>query len=234
MNIINQIGVIGDSILKGVVFDEIAGKYKFIKQGAVNLFSRDNKVEIKNYSKFGCTSKKALELLPGALEKCPSQAMLVELGGNDCDYNWSKVLKNPKSNHTPFVPFEEFKKNLSQIIEKILSAGKTPFVMSLPPIDADRYFNWITKGSKENTENLLKFLGNKSLIYRHQELYSRAIESVARQYNLFIVNVREVFLQIHNYTDYLCLDGIHPNEKGQAIIKQIFDSAYKEVVLRQI
>lgn len=233
MGIINQIGVLGDSILRGVVFDEISGKYKIIKKCAVELFSLDNKVETKNYSKFGCTSKKALELLPNALSKCPSQAMLVELGGNDCDYNWSEVLKNPNSKHLPLVPFEEFKKNLSEIIEKIIASGKTPFVMSLPPIDADRYFNWITKGSKEQAEKLIKFLGDKSIIYRHQELYSRAIESVARQYNLFIVNVREVFLQIHKYSDYLCLDGIHPNEKGQAIIKQIFDSTYKKVVLGQ-
>ena len=231
MNIINKIAVLGDSILKGVVFDEISGKYKMIKQGAVNLFAISNKVETNNYSKFGCTTKKALQFLPGLLNRCSSQAVLVELGGNDCDYNWQEVLKNPEVCHLPIVPVEEFKQNLSKIIEKILLAGKKPFVMNLPPIDAERYFNWITRNSQEQAKNLIKFLGNKSLIYRHQELYSRVIENIARKYNLFIVNVRDVFLQIHNYTDYLCLDGIHPNEKGQAVIREIFDNTYKNFVL---
>ncbi len=226
---INKIGVLGDSILKGVVLDEISGKYKLLKETAASLFATGNKVALSDCSKFGCTSAKALQRLPKLLEnENAPQAILIELGGNDCDFNWDEVCLNPNENHAPNTPLRDFRLQVTQIVLHIIRAGKLPFVMNLPPIDSDRYFNWITGSCKKRAENLLKFLGDKSLIYRHQELYSRTLESIARRYGLYIVNVRGAFLGIHKYTDYLCMDGIHPNERGQQIIRQVFDEAYNQ------
>ncbi|WP_424244324.1 lysophospholipase L1-like esterase [Elusimicrobium posterum] len=232
-NIIKNIGILGDSILRGVVFDEISGKYKFLKESAANLFSASNEVSVKNHSKFGCTTQKALQNLPSVLTKDSSaDIILLELGGNDCDFNWEEVCKNPHLAHSPNVMFEDFKKNVSEIIEKILEAGKRPVVMTLPPIDADKYFNWITGSCKEKAERLMSYLGDKNLIYRHQELYATALEKIALKYNLYTVNVRETLLSIPKYSDYLCLDGIHLNEMGQKIIKQVCDATYKDYLLK--
>ncbi|WP_428897852.1 Lysophospholipase L1 [Parelusimicrobium proximum] len=232
MNIIENISVLGDSILRGVVFDELSGKYKFLKESAANLFSASNKIAVNNFSKFGCTTKKALSNLPSVLKKNEgSGIILLELGGNDCDFNWDEVCKAPHENHTPNVTLGEFKKNISEIIEKILEAGKRPVVMTLPPIDADKYFNWIADACKEKAERLLSFLGDKNLIYRHQEMYAAALERIALKYNLWTVNVRESLLGIHKYSDYLCLDGIHLNELGQKLIKQVCDSTYRDYLL---
>ena len=229
MKIIKNIEVLGDSIAKGVVWDEIVGKYKFLQESAANLFESSNKVAIKNHSKFGCTTTKALEILPNILEKEESgNVILLELGGNDCDFDWETVIQSPSSTHKPNVPFADFKKNISLIIEKILAFGKRPVIMTLPPIDAEKYFNWITKNCKERMNQLLSFLGDKNLIYRHQELYANAFEKIALKYNLHIVPIRETLLSIHKYSDYLCLDGIHLNEKGQAVMKSVCDRTYKE------
>lgn len=232
MNIIKNIAVVGDSILKGVVFDELSGKYKFLKQNAANLFSQTNNIEVANHSKFGCTTKKAIDLLPSLLKKASlSDIILLELGGNDCDFNWDEVCKSPLQKHSPKVLFEQYKKNIEHIVEEILEKGKRPVLMTLPPIDAERYFNWITQNCQEKAKNLLTFLGDKSLIYRHQELYSGALEKIANKYSLFLVNAREKLLTVHKYSDYLCLDGIHLNQKGQDFMKQIFDNTYQEYKL---
>jgi len=235
MYVIDKIAVLGDSILKGVVFDEITGKYKFLKESAVNLFCSTNKIEVSNYSKFGCTALRALKNLDGLFKNDgKNQGVLVELGGNDSDFDWDKVCAAPKAEHVANVPYEEFKRIIAQIIEKILGSGRRPFVMNLPPIDSDLYFNHISRNDPSRAAALLSFLGDKNCIYRHQELYSRAIESVARQYKLYIVNVRDAFLAVNKYTDYLCGDGIHPNARGQSVIKQVFDSTYNELVRTRV
>ena len=52
-NVVQKIGIWGDSLLKGVIFDEVTGKYRATKKCAVNLFSRIfSTVDIKNNSRF--------------------------------------------------------------------------------------------------------------------------------------------------------------------------------------
>ncbi|MDL2295363.1 GDSL-type esterase/lipase family protein [Lachnospiraceae bacterium OttesenSCG-928-E19] len=231
MRIIKSISIIGDSILKGVVFDDIMGKYRSLKESAASLFGQTNKVEIKNHARFGCTTERALKVLPNVLETETSpDIVMLELGGNDCDYNWDAVCENPNIKHNPNVPFAKFKENLRTIIEKIIAAGKRPFIMTLPPIDADKYFNWITGGNQGRADNLLTFLGDKNFIYRTQERYATALETIASEYNLVRVNAREELLSIPKYSDYLCRDGIHLNERGQDFIKSVFDKTYKQHV----
>ena len=36
-----------------------------------------------------------------------SELMLLEYGGNDCDFDWHKVCENPELAHEPNVPFEK-------------------------------------------------------------------------------------------------------------------------------
>lgn len=229
MKILNNVGILGDSITRGVIWDELAGKYKLLKESAANLFGPDNNAVVKNYSKFGCTTKKALQLLPNILEKDKEKGiMLLGLGGNDCDFNWDAVIQNPLSAHEPNVPIEDFKENTAEIIKQLLSSGKRPVVMTLPPIDSDKYFDWITKGCARRAANLLTFLGDKNLIYRHQELYANALEKIALKYRLYIVPVREAFLKVHKYSDCLCVDGIHLNVKGQAAVKSVCDQTYRK------
>ncbi len=229
MNIVKAIGVMGDSILRGVVFDQSVGKYKMIDDNAASLFSIDNKIPVHNHSKFGYTTDKALEKLPNILQQDQgSELMLLEYGGNDCDFDWQKVCENPDLPHEPNVPFEKFKQNLTAIIEKLTSAGKKPVVVTLPPIDSELYFDWIIRQNPGKETQLMQFLGEKNYIYRHQEMYATALEKLAAAFKLPTVNIREKLLNIPKYSDYLCLDGIHLNEKGQVLIKNIFNQRYEE------
>lgn len=227
---LDNICVLGDSILRGVVLDEATKKYKFLKQGAVSSFENMYHISVTNYSKFGCTAKKGLEKLQQILKSdIPAEAVLIELGGNDCDYDWEAVCTDPLgAGHAPNTPYSEFVKLIRTMIEDTLKGGKRPFFMNLPPIDSDMYFSWIAKGDPVRAKNLLTFLGDKNYIYRHQEMYSRAIEHLAHEYDLYLIDIREKFLVIPKYSDFLCADGIHPNARGQELIKDAFSNAYLE------
>ncbi len=218
--VIGKIGIWGDSILKGVIFDEAAGKYQTTKKCAVNLFKRVFKsVDVKNNSRFGCTAPKAAENLEQSLDKgFSADVVLLEFGGNDCDFNWQEVSRTPDAEHEPNTPMPLFIVSMKHMVDKLLKSGITPILMNLPPISSERYFDWISRMPGVIGENVLRWLKEKNVIYRQQEAYSHAIEKIAYEYRLNLIDVREAFLQIHDYNNYLCLDGIHLNENGQRIL----------------
>jgi lysophospholipase L1-like esterase len=152
---------------------------------------------------------------------------LVEFGGNDCDFNWDIVAENPTNKDIkPSVSLEQFKVNTQTIIDKLRKLGKRIAIMSLPPIDANKYFKWISKGDKQRAANILQFLGDVNFIYRHQELYAVAFKQIAIDNNIPVVPVRETLLGIHKLSDYICEDGIHLNEQGQAVVESVFENTY--------
>lgn len=229
MRTIKNISILGDSISKGVILDRISKKYKLLKDSAADLFSRENNVPVFNHSRFGCTSEKALSIVQDMLQNDKtSDIFLIELGGNDCDYNWDEVAKDPTFDHKPNVILEKFKQNISKIIEIVKAGGHDLAFMTLPPIDSEKYFNWITRGDPERIENIQKFLGERNYIYRHQELYAGALEEIAIKNDVYKIPVRAGFLAIPRCGDYICDDGIHLNENGQEIMKGIFNDTYNQ------
>lgn len=212
-----SICVFGDSVAKGVVYDEVKKKYRFLKESFVNLFSKEENIEIKNYAKFGCTVIKGEQILNknlGALKNY--EYVILEFGGNDCNFNWDAVSKNPNIDHQPQVPIEIFKEEYKKVIRTVKAQGCKPILLSLPPLSANRFFNWISKGLSK--ENIMKFLGNKEYIYRWHEMYNSTIFDLAQEEKVEILDIRKVFLPYRNYEQFLCIDGMHPNEKGHQLI----------------
>lgn len=229
MSVITKIDVIGDSILKGVVLDDIGGRYRLLKTGAVKAFSQLFSIDVKNHSHFGCTAPKALASLDRTLAADEgADLVLLEFGGNDCDFNWAEVSKDPTAKHNPNTPYEEFVETMQSMIRTCRSNGCTPVLMSLPPIDSIRFFDWITRPVNVDPEHIMEFLGDKDYIYRHQERYSRAIVRLAYENMLPLVDVRDAFLSQKYLSRLLCADGIHPTEAGQKLIEDVFAARYLE------
>ncbi|HEX2925527.1 MAG TPA: SGNH/GDSL hydrolase family protein [Ruminiclostridium sp.] len=223
MNSTNKnITVWGDSILKGVILDETDGKYRVMKDNTITSFAQITGFKVKNNAYFGMTSTKALSRISASIDKQGlgrGDIAIIEFGGNDCDYNWSEVAENPDGSHQPKTTIESFKKSLLNMIDLFREKGVTPILMNLPPLEPERYFNWISKGLSR--ENILRWLGDVARIYRWQEAYNNAVEWVSRYKDCKMIDVREGFLISPDYSSQFCADGIHPNEKGH---KKILDS----------
>ena len=229
---IQNLGIWGDSLLKGIILDETDGKYRPLKQCSVYLFNKVFPLSIKNNSRFGCTAPKALDNLERSLKKgFHADAVLLEFGGNDCDYNWVEVSEHPEEEHQPHTPFEEFTATMKKMVHILLEHNIRPLLMNLPPIDATRYFDWISQLKGVNGERVLQWLKQKDIIYQQQERYSLAIDKLAYTEGLPLIDVRDRFLTLRNYRDYLCLDGIHLNEQGQKILGETFSSYAKSQLL---
>ncbi|MEG1650461.1 MAG: SGNH/GDSL hydrolase family protein [Oscillospiraceae bacterium] len=215
-----RICVFGDSVAKGVVFDVAKQKYGLIKDCFVNLACSALRVIPKNYSKFGCTVTKGAEMINGHSEEIAnSDFTILEFGGNDCDYDWAKIAENPSGEFLPKTPLDVFVESYSAIIEKIVKMGGKPVLMNLPPIDAQRFFDWVSRGLNKN--NLMQWLGGHvDYTYRWHESYSNEVAGLAVKYSIPMLDIRSAFLAKANYASLLCEDGMHPNAEGHRLISQ--------------
>ncbi|GHV10067.1 lipase/acylhydrolase [Clostridia bacterium] len=222
-----KIGVWGDSVLLGVVLDEVAGKYRVLKENAVELCSQAMKMPIQNFSKFGSTVEKGKQRLLNYLEKGKlCDAAVLEFGGNDCNLNWSEVSAHPDREHIPAVPLKKFAEQVQDMVTALRNKGVRPLITSLPPIHPERFLNWVVSKGGLDKSRILQYLGDTHHIYRHQERYSLELSRIARENQCEFVDIRAAFLDRPRYGDLLCADGMHPNERGQELIRTTLMRAF--------
>ena len=73
-------------------------------------------------------------------------------------------------------------------------------------------------------EAVLRWLGDVGNIYAWQERYSRAVERLAQEEQVPLVDVRGAFLDHGHLEQTLCADGTHPNTLGQGLITAAFQN----------
>jgi lysophospholipase L1-like esterase len=208
----------GDSLCKGVVLDEDRRKYYFANDCFVNRVQQSIRPSLYNASKFGSTIAYGRQNLEKNLQKHQPDVVFVEFGGNDCDYAWDEIAKNPFYDHIPHTPLNEFEQIMQQMIDTIQDANALPVLMTLPPLNALNFFKWFTNGDAEKGKNILKWLDDVWRIYWWQERYSSAIKAIAEQQELHCIDVRQAFLKKLDFRKFICLDGIHPNILGHELI----------------
>ena len=213
----------GDSILAGIVYDDEEKKYRFLDKSCLDYIEEETEFEIINRSKFCQTTGRALKMMKTYLEKDHNfEIAVIELGGNDCDFDWKEIAEHPHQEHQPKTSVAEYAQNIILMIQEIQKYGIRPMIVSLPPIDATRYFQWISQGL--NVDNIKHWLKSIDLIYRFQEKYNTVLLRIAGQYQIPVIHIREELLDIHDYDQYLCIDGIHLNQQGHKKIKSIFEN----------
>lgn len=218
-----NISVFGDSLLKGVALNPKKNKYYIIKNNAMEIFSKVFDAKINNFSKFGCTTTKALTVIKKYANKLTqNNKVIIELGGNDSDYFWNEISDKPYDKHFPKTLIDDFKEKILNIIA-ILNSRKSEIILTtLPPVISKKYLEFVSKFPNVKKENIMIWLKEEDAIYRHQELYSNEIKEIADKNNIKLIDIRKEFLKIKDLENYFCLDGIHLNEKGHEFLGNIF------------
>ena len=213
-----NIVLFGDSIAKGVIFDPVKGKYAVLKNSFAQLVQARIKGQIHNAGRFGSVITKGLSTLQrDVISKRPDIAVL-EFGGNDCDFNWDEIARDPDREYSPNTTLNAYITSLKEMIGTLREQGIVPVLMTLPPLDPDKYFKWVSKDDELSAQNILKWLGTVSRIYWWHERYNAALMQVAEEMKVRWIDIRGAFLSTHDYREYICEDGIHPNEKGHQLI----------------
>ena len=98
--------------------------------------------------------------------------------------------------------------------------GVQPVMMTLPPIDGERYLDFLCRDNLRR-DRILDWLGEPQMIYRHQELYADTAAEIALRENIPLIPVRQTFLRNHRLSQLIAADGIHLTMPGY---EQLFDT----------
>jgi lysophospholipase L1-like esterase len=213
--------VFGDSITKGVIYDNEKSRYSNIKDCFVNLIGDSVKGTVHNAGRFGSTIMRGIGKMYNDVMKKTPDIVLIEFGGNDCDFDWEDIAHNPDTVHKPNTEIFTFRDTLMNMIDTLRKADITPVLMTLPPLDSRRYFKWVTKGDESAEQNVLHFLGSEIEIFNWHNLYNETIAEVADKTKTLLIDVKAEFLKYRDYSHFLCIDGIHPNVEGHSLIADV-------------
>ena len=203
--------IYGDSLLKATVPDEDM-HYRFHLPEVMAQYPTD-RLEVVNRAKMGATVTKGLSLVEHDVQRgMDARWALVAYGGNDSDFDWEAIAAAPEQEHLPHTVLPEFIEKLRCAVQELASAGVQPVLMTLPPIDGQRYFQFISR--RADGGNILRWLGDVGRIYRHQELYSDAVAALAMTEGLPLIDVRRQFLPMRDLPRYIAADGIHLTMTG--------------------
>lgn len=204
--------VYGDSLLKATIPDADF-RYHFHWQELLDSWNAALPA-IVNRAKMGATVRKGEALVQHDLQRgLDADMAIVGFGGNDSDFEWTAISQNPEDTHLPHTPLTQFVQTLEKITCSLLAHDVQPVLMTLPPIDAERYLDFICRNGRSR-ENIVRWLGDVQRIYHYQEMYSSAIAKCAWKLHVPLIDVRSAFLPERNLPDMIAADGIHLTMKG--------------------
>lgn len=214
-----SIKIYGDSILKGVVYNEELKRYKLCKYRFDQL--EEDGICVENNCKMGVTVEKGFEIMRATLGDCTKDDLVVmEFGGNDCNYDWKAVSLDPFRDHDCVTPEKQFLATYGEMIDFARSKGASVAVSTLVPIESSKFLRWVGRGL--DTDRIMTFLGDLNMIARWQEYYSHLAERAAKAADCPVLDLRSRFLMSRKLSSMICEDGIHPTEEGHLLIRDTF------------
>jgi len=135
-------------------------------------------------------------------------------------YDWNAISVNPSAQHHPKLDPVAYKALYINKIAQARACGHEPVLVSLPILDADRYFAFITRGmSMQQRKNVLYWLGGKTYRLRDiQMLYNLSLFRLAATQCVHIIDITSPMLASARYEQLLEPDGISLSPAGQEMI----------------
>ena len=213
----------GDSIMKGVVTDpqmlsKGVIKYKMSDNSFVARCERRFGFPIDNLARFGSTilnGMKWLTINSGKISE--GDYVVLEFGGNDCNFDWHKVEADPMGEHQPYTTLDTFRETYTEVVRKVRQLGGRPVLLSLPPIDGRLFFDHVCQGL--DRMKIMQFIGGDvNYIQNWHEQYNLEVFKIAVSERVPVIDISSVFLEQRELGSFYCTDGMHPNEKGHQLI----------------
>ena len=219
----------GDSLTRGVTY--IKGRLRIVKKNypaiLQELFGQketesSQSVQIVNKGVFNDNSEHLLKRLEkDVLQEKPS-IVLIGIGGNDCNFRWAEVAEAPGDTHTATVPLNLYIDNLKTLISRLREEGITPILLTLPPLDPVRYYEYTAKLYSSKVSEWICKVGG---IEHWHGMYNRALKKTAEEIDVRLIDIRTAMKKAGDFSVFISDDGIHPTESGyQAIAHEVYES----------
>lgn len=209
------IALYGDSIGRGIDFDSGRGRYAVLRTNFSKILKERGIADIDNRSRFGATVTDGLKDYESSVEGGHPYVMLA-FGGNDCNMPWELVAREPDRLHDAATPLPLFEATLRRFGERIARGGKTPLLLTPPPLIAERFAAWVSQGL--DGAAIQRYLGDVQHVYRWHERYANAVRRVGKSLNCAVLDLRDRLLSEERYPSLVGIDGMHINIEGHQAI----------------
>ena len=135
-------------------------------------------------------------------------------------YNWQAIAANPSGQHEPVMDLVAYKAQYTNKIAQARAHGQEPVLVSLPIMDENRYFAFITRGmSMQERKNILYWLGGKTERLRNiHALYNLSLFRLAAQQCVHIIDITSPMLASAHYEQLLEQDGVTLSPEGRQLV----------------
>ncbi len=135
-------------------------------------------------------------------------------------FDWKAIAANPSGRHESNIDLVAYKALYINKIAQARARGLEPVLVSLPIMDENRYFAYITRGmTMQERKNLLYWLGGKTERLRNiHELYNLALFRLAALQCVHIIDVTSPMLADPHYCDLLEQDGVTLSAAGESLV----------------
>ena len=136
-------------------------------------------------------------------------------------YNWQEIAANPSGQHEPVMDLVAYKAQYTNRIAQARAHGQEPVLVSLPIMDENRYFAFITRGmSMQERKNLLYWLGGKTERLRNiHALYNLSLFRLAAQQCVHILDITSPMHASAHYEQLLEQDGVTLSPEGKQLVE---------------
>ena len=137
------------------------------------------------------------------------------------NFDWNAISVNPGAHHEPQMDVVAYKALYINKIAQARACGNEPVLVSLPIMDENRYFAFITRGmSMQERKNVLYWLGGKTERLRNiHALYNLALFRLAATQCVHIIDITSPMLANAHFCDLLDQDGVTLSDEGEALVQ---------------
>ena len=137
-------------------------------------------------------------------------------------YDWKAIAADPSGKHEAKMDLVAYKALYINKIAQARAHGQDPVLVSLPIMDENRYFAYITRGmSMQERKNVLYWLGGHIERLRNiHALYNLSLFRIAAQQCVHIIDVTSPMLSCNYFDELLESDGVTLSSVGTALVEQ--------------
>ncbi len=215
----------GDSVTRGIT--RVKGRLRIIKDNYPDLLRErlaPREVEVVNQGVFNDDSEQLKRRLAADVLSLNPDYVIIQIGGNDCNFHWQEIADRPNQVHAPIVPLGDYADNVRKIVADIATAGSTPILSTLLPLDPARYYQFLTTIYGTAISHWIAVCGG---IEHWHGMYNRILKQLADSLHCALIDVRRAFKQAGELSALLSDDGIHPTAEGY----RVFSDAVHEGLL---
>ena len=137
-------------------------------------------------------------------------------------FDWKAIAANPSGKHEPKIDLVAYKALYINKIAQARACGQEPVLVSLPIMDENRYFAYITRGmTMQERKNVLYWLGGNTARLRNiHAQYNLLLFRLASLQCVHIIDVTSPMLACTRFDELLDADGVTLSAEGQALVNQ--------------